>query len=286
MSSLSESVASQLTERMAALDWQGQPEWLSTLRQDGAEQLRRHGLPTRRVERWKYTSLQALEQRLPQLAAAPGGDRPIEAPEPLVEAPVRVLMQDGGCGDTTGELPAGLSMMSLEQALLAGHPRLQEMLQALDIADSAAGFAALNTATLRNGLLLHVAAGVDAGEVLLQWVATPGSSGLMSNARVCVLLEQGARLGLVEQFESSGRHESQLNLVLQVQLEARAHLRHTRLQQESGLGILITRTETSQEAGSEYLYTGLDFGGALVRHDVRSRLQPEWRQPDARQRAR
>ena len=44
-------------------------------------------------------------------------------------------------------------------------------------------------------------------------------------------------------------------------------------QQESGEGILVTRTDIGQAAGSEYHYTGLDFGGALVRHDLRARLE-------------
>ena len=41
------------------------PDWLSALRARGSEQFWRLGLPSTRVEEWKYTSLRALERARP-----------------------------------------------------------------------------------------------------------------------------------------------------------------------------------------------------------------------------
>jgi len=264
-----------LAEQAAVLARAGQPGWVSELRGAALEQFRLTGLPGRRVERWKYTSLQALEARAPDLQ----GDAPERAgpmPAPLLPQAPHVLMLDGCWAGMQGALPPGVRLESLDTALVAADTtELQELLGSLQAADPAAGFTALNSATLHNGAVLRVAAGVDAGAILLQWAVSPTAADHMANSRVCVLLEPGARLDLVEQFEAADQQAWQLNLVLQVSLGAGAILRHARLQQSGQQGILITRTDVGHAADAGYHYTGLDFGGALVRHDLRSRLQAE-----------
>ncbi len=272
MTSVATSLTEGLEQQMAALDTQGQPSWLSAVRQEGLTQFRAQGLPTKRSERWKYTSLQPLEARDPRLGSTVEEADPSVFTQPLVQAGVRVMLQDGRCIGIHGARAEGLSVMPMEEALAEGDERLQEMLAGLEISDHSAGLAALNTAVLRDGIFIRVGAGVEAGRVLLQWASSGQAASLMATPRVCILLEAGSRLELVEQFESGADGESQMSLVVQANVAEKAHLRHTRLQQENDQAILVTRTEVRQSAGSEYHYSGLDFGGALVRHDVRARL--------------
>ena len=44
------------------------PEWVRVLRNTGAEQFRKHGLPSHKDEAWKYTRLGVLDKRDIQLA--------------------------------------------------------------------------------------------------------------------------------------------------------------------------------------------------------------------------
>jgi Fe-S cluster assembly protein SufD len=273
MNRLAEQFARELTDQAGAARHSDQPAWLAGLRERGLQRFRASGLPDKDVERWKYTSLFALEERSPRLARADAGLAGQPAPAALLPDAPRVLMQDGAWAGLAGALPPGVSVMPLAEALSDESLPLRELLQELDDEDRAAGLAALNTAALGDGMVVHVAAGADAGQVQVQWVASPPAAELMANARACVILEDGARLELVEQFQSSGGVASQLNLVTQIRLGERASCRHTRLQQESDEGILVTRTDVGQAADSEYHYAGLDFGGALVRHDLRARLQ-------------
>lgn len=273
MSAYTEALTTALQGRAAAPGWPGQPDWLPQLRARGLERFRANGLPDRRVERWKYTSLSALESRAPALLE-PQPDRAEQGvPAPLLPQASRVLMRDGAWAGNSGAPTEGLTVVSLAQALAEGRAGLRELLEALDFDDRAAALAALNTAALREGLMIHVAPGVDAGQLLIQWAASPAAEHGVANARACVLLGAGARLDLVEQIEGDPGVSAQLNLVLQARLEQGASLRHTRLQAEGGQGIVITRTDVGQARDSDYRYTGLDFGGGLVRHDVRARLQ-------------
>ena len=91
MISLVESLASGLEQQVAALDDSTQPAWLPALRRQGLTQFRAQGLPSKRSERWKYTSLQPLEARDPVLAGASGDLQPDIFAPPLAPEGIRVM---------------------------------------------------------------------------------------------------------------------------------------------------------------------------------------------------
>ena len=254
-----------------------QPQWLKNLRETGAAQFREIGLPTRKSEAWKYTGLGKLEQA--DLNLASGFTKPFSGeshPLPLSESALQIKLLNGKLLAQSGELPAGLTVMSMDDALKAGFDGLQVLLESLPETQtkgaSGNGFSALNSATLESGLLIHVANGVDAGKLSLLWSTSGGETPLLFNSRVCVMLEKGARLELLEQFESPHDHTNTSNVILQADLRDGAQLQHVRFQQETEKAVLITRTEVSQQADSEYAYFGFDLGGGLVRHDLHASL--------------
>jgi len=252
------------------------PEWVKTLRAAGAEQFRTHGLPTRKDEAWKYTGLGVLDQRAPKLALVSDSKiTGVSHPEHLTEADIQVKMLDGNILDQSGQAPTGLTVQSLTAALDSGNGALQSLLESLQISQaksaSTHGFSALNSATLDAGLFVHVAAGMDGGRLLLNWSSVAGENSHLYNSRVCLILEAGAKLELVEQFE--GQNANTANVVVQIELSENANLQHIRLQQESDDAVLITRTEVSQQGDSQYSYYGFDLGGRLIRHDLHTSLK-------------
>ncbi len=267
-----------LTQQLAADLPQGPgpgAEWVTVLRDTAAGQFREHGLPTRRDEAWKYTSLRVLEQRGVQLYGqvnVPGSQA--DQAKPMLDKAYQVNMVDGQPASQHGQLPEGVTILPLKDALEQDVDGLRALLESLPVgkrgAVSADGFTSLNTAVLERGLFMRVAAGVDAGSLALNWVATEQDSPLLVNSRVCLVLEEGAGLQLFEQFENATA--SNCNIVMQAELAERAGLSHVRFQQEPDDSVLITRTEISQRSGSEYNYFGFDLGGGLVRHDLHSSL--------------
>lgn len=249
------------------------PGWFEALRQSAAEQFREHGLPTRKDETWKYTGLARLEQHAQRLTlVAEAGHSAVVSP--LIEVEQRIDVIDGIVQEMAAELPAGLTILSLEDAVTSNITGLRALLESLpqQKQTSADGFSALNTAAMENGIVILVAAGQDGGRLLLNWSTTAGGAVRLFNFRVCLLLETGARFELLEQFESTQDNSNTSNIVVQVELAEGAKLQHVRLQQESDQAHLITRTEVAQQADSEYTYFGFDLGGGLVRHDLHSSL--------------
>jgi Fe-S cluster assembly protein SufD len=94
----------------------------------------------------------------------------------------------------------------------------------------------------------------------------------MGNFRLIVLLESGAKLDLVEQFESAAPVAGAINIVTQVKLAEGARLGHVRVQNESDDAVLLTSTTVEQQARSKYQYSGFDLGGGLVRHGLHAKL--------------
>lgn len=272
---------SELSTQLAAAlprDFGSGPEWVGALRDAGAEQFRAHGLPTRKDESWKYTGLGLLDQREVRLALTAETPLPGSShPAPLVEAGFQVNILDGRILDQGGKLPAGLTVQSLADALNAEVTGLQALLESLPgtqpKGSSGHGFTALNTATLDSGLVIYVAAGTDGGRLLINWSTQAGDVTRLFNTRVCIILERDAKLELLEQFESPKGTANACNIVMQVDLGEGAVLQHIRFQQEPEDTVLITHTEVSQQAGSEYAHFGFDLGGGLVRHNLHTSLR-------------
>ncbi len=253
------------------------PQWLLDLRKSAADKFLVDGLPTRKDETWKYTGLGLLEKTGARLAdgfeVQVSG---ISNPLPLVETEQQVNMLDGEFLEQIGSLPTGLTILPLENALQDDINGLQTLLEsAPDLqsnSGSSLGFSALNSATLEAGVVIHVAAGIDAGTVALIWSTRKLENPLLFNSRICVILEEDAKLELLEHFESLNDNANTSNIVLQVEIGNNASFQHIRFQQESDQAALITRSEVAQQAASDYTYYGFDLGGGLVRHDLHASL--------------
>ena len=112
---------SELTQQLTTALPQGKepgPEWAKALRDNAAGQFRAFGLPTRRDEAWKYTGLRALEQAGIQLVDQVGVPVPpaIQA-KSMLDSAHRVDMVDGQFASQHGQLPDGVTVLSLADAL-------------------------------------------------------------------------------------------------------------------------------------------------------------------------
>ena len=180
------------------------PEWLQQLRHQAAEKFARSGLPDRKTEAWKYTPMRLLESIDPAIAVpARHESTAAHFPEPLVEADEPLIdILDGCPAPDLPRLPGGVTLLPLAQGLERFEDRIRDLLGDVELDGAGRTFAALNTAFLENGLVLHVAEGVGAARLGIRWAFSPGTNSLLHNCRLVVLLDRGAELRIVEQFQS------------------------------------------------------------------------------------
>ncbi len=259
------------------------PQWLDELKLRASDQLTAHGLPHRKDEDWKYTPMRVLEKLNPAVAgnfSAVAADvasadvaNEIEFPAALLDKPdYEIRVCDGILLGQEGKDLPGVTVLPLTEGLKQYESLLRRHIESVDINGSAQAFAALNTASLNQGLVIHIHEQSDAGTILLRWALSGKAGPSIHNFRIFLLLAEGARLQLIEQFESVDHGGSAMNVVYHAELGRNAVLDHLRLQNESENTVLMSSTRIEQAKGSRYNYAGFDLGGGLVRHELKAVL--------------
>jgi len=237
-----------------------QPAWLSERRRASYARFQLRGLPTQRDEDWKYTSLAALERAS------------LEAPETRVVGglptafdlltPWRVAFAAGtATPGAVPDLPDGVTLMPLAQALLEGRPAATLHFGTIAQEESLTDF---NSALWRDGLYLEIGPGVAlAHPIYVQQVG-----GGATQLRHLLVLGEGSQATLIEHSLSgvAGAHLG--NTVSECVLGQGAHLTHIAIQEENAQAMHIARTAARCAAGSRYAHLALSAGGALTRNDL------------------
>lgn len=236
-------------------------------RAQAADLLRKAGLPRSGVEAWKYTSLRTLAD----IAFA---DAPAQADAAAVDALLAEAVR-------AYALDAGLSRAVMVNGRFA--PGLSRLPDGVSVTRFAAGAdlaphddvaSALNALLAEDGLTLTVAAGVDAGRmVLLSVVVASDGVALSVHPRHRIVLGAGARLSVLDL--SVGRGDYLNNPVLDVAVAEGGHLIHAKLQTEDPVARHLAVVHAEVAGDASYDSFTLTLGAALARHEVHARLAAE-----------
>jgi Fe-S cluster assembly protein SufD len=249
--------------------------WLDAARQENRAAFAAGGLPDTRVEAWKYTALRGLAQRSFASGDAAAQTRAVDASTLALPgvAGVRLVFVNGAFRadlSSLDELPAGLSLQPLSQALLGDAEPLRFALSR-HYRDAGDAFAQINAASASDGVVLRVAAHTKI-ELPVQLVFVGAEAELAWHARNVIELGAGAELCLVEQHASSGQPTQLATLVSDIDVREGAQLHHVVLQ-DAGIGAnLVRRSSLRLHARAQATLHVLELGGALVRHDLRAEL--------------
>lgn len=231
----------------------------------------RDGLPGPRSERWKYTSLRALERRTftnAVAAALPEASVLAQIPAPrlvFVNGLHKAALSD------VSNLPNGITL----------RPRspLDAACQSF-AADGDTGadhvFAQLNVALAQGGIWLHVAAGTICTTPLqLVFLGTAATVDQAWHLQHRIAVEDGAVLPLVEHHLGLDAHQHLANHALEIRLSANAVLHHARVQHEADGATLIQRSDVVLAQHAHYRRVDLELGAALSRHELSVSLAGE-----------
>lgn len=277
--------AAPFAERFGALPAEladGEPGWLRALRKSGLARFQALGLPTPKLEAWKYTNLRPLEKA----GFAPGAaadqtvsidwvptlvkDRPPK--HRLVFVNGRLRPDYSGLGD----LPAGVTLQPLATALahdpglIEGHlgriARAEE--QAMDQA-----MLALNSAFMEDGFVLKVGAGVALREPIeAVFIGGLGDRPLAYHPRNLILLDDNSQATLIECHVGLGQGSYLSNGATEVRVGQGAILRHVKVQAEAESGFHLNTTHVEVARDATYDAFGLSAGGQLARNEIAVRL--------------
>ncbi|RVU20712.1 SufB/SufD family protein [Methylobacterium oryzihabitans] len=231
------------------------------------------GLPSRRVEAFKYTDLRAAITEAAPPAEAPAEDAAKAAVAGAtsfakIEA-VRLTFVNGHLVAALSDLdrlPEGVTVAPLNAALAQGDARLKRLAPVEQARENPVY--QLNTAFLADGALISVAEGArPAMPVHLRFVGA-GATAFSTATRVLVELGAGAEFTLLESHEGPDGVAYQPNDALDVRIGEGADFRHARLNAEGRAAVALSTLSVRLDAEARLETVNLVTGAVLSRHQI------------------
>ncbi|WP_136657221.1 Fe-S cluster assembly protein SufD [Nitratireductor sp. XY-223] len=229
---------------------------ITAIRDGYIEDIKRDGLPTRRVEAWHYTDLRSLLKSVPQDDGAA-----VKPAEPLFDGSTVLAVADATAA------PDGVAVSHYSEALSNGSaaPRM-----ALQSADDVIG--RLNGAMARDGLCLDIAAGTELANPLeIQMVQGGGQA----HARFPVTIGEGAKGTFVERHVSTSDDGALVSSITDLRVGDNAEIVWI-IAQERGLSDThFGQINIDLGAGAKLTLFVANSGGALVRQEIHIQARGE-----------
>lgn len=224
------------------------------------------GFPNGKTEDWRYSDIRALTKSAFEMATAPAGDPTV--PEALSETSARFVFVNGRFRESLsdmGDLWQAASVRPLANHFMSNADRANELVRGRD------GVGLLNTALLRDGMVISIPAGIEVDDPVEIIHIMTDAANTAAHTRHVIELGEGAHLSLVERFIGDASNYW-TNSVLQARVTERAKLYHTRLQEEGENAIHTSKAHVNVGAEGAYHATNLSLGGKVARFEAHVRL--------------
>ena len=253
--------------------------WLKAIRQDGIERFNGLGLPTPKMEGWKYTSLKPLEDAFFYPVNDEDGKVAIDKVPSLlpnlIESP-RLVFVNGRMRPSfkiKGNLPDGVHLDHLSDLLTEAPEWVERYLGQFKDKNGLA-LVQLNTAMMDTGYVLRI----DPGVVVEHPIEVVFIGGLTEKSvayfpRNLIILGEEAQATLVEHHAGIGVGSYFSNTVTEVSLGAGSKFNHYKVQAENRDAIHLGTVQALVSRDAKYDSFTLSIGGRLSRNEVLVRLE-------------
>ncbi len=247
-------------------------ESIAATRAAAFELFAKEGLPHRRIEEWKYTDLRALMHEAKPLALPPDAAAKAQAKTAgalLGDVELRRLVfVDGAFVPELSDVAAlepGLWVASLASALAERDATVLGYLGKLAPAGDLA--VALNTAFMGDGAVIRIGTGATI-ERPLQLLFVGSQKPAAMFMRSLVVVEPGARVMLIENYEGSAGVDYQVNSALELFVGDQAHVDHVKIIDEGAAALHVSTLAGTVGAKARVNAFSFVTGGAVVRNQM------------------
>jgi Fe-S cluster assembly protein SufD len=245
---------------------------VAALREAAFRQFDAAGLPSWRVEQWHYTDLRSLIRDARPLAGVPDAAAKARAKDTgrlVGDIDVRrIVFVDGVFApelSDLGNLSPGLTIRPMAQALAAGDPLVFDNLGKV-VPTEREGVIALNTALMRDGVLIHVARGSTVENPIHLVFAATGDKPSSVFTRSLVVIEQDARAMIVESHEAAVGHH--VNTALEMVIGDKAHVDHIKITAGPDDLVHVSSLMVAVGANARLNDFAFNIGGGVVRNQL------------------
>ncbi len=260
------------------------PEWLVPIREKAFQTYALAGLPTRKDEEFKYTSLRELSEQNFRFGFGANVLR-----EDLVPLTLGTI-ESATVGFVNGQyapeisthdhLPKGTFIGPLSELPEEFAPIVEKHLTKIATLEGKLGstnderFVALNTAYLGDVAVVILPKSSTFGKTIhLQYVVSGES--VFSTPRTLIILGENAEATVVESFATVDGHGFTCP-VTEIELAPSARLEHIRYQDESAASLHVSNTFVNQAGKSVYTSSNVNFGSQVARNDINAWVDGEY----------
>jgi len=268
---------SEFNSRRAGLPQSGL-DWLDDLRVGGIRKFETLGLPTPKLEDWKYTRLAPLEdwafQANPERAAGS-----YQGPVPTLFAGAsenpRLVFENGRLlpeKSSLDNLPEGLTVRPTLDVLKDNPDWLKTRLGSM-VGDQGQAMQALNLALLDGGYVIAVKSGVIIEKpVEIVFLRGGLDHAVYSNPRNYIDMAENSALTVISHHSGLGTGAYFANAVTEINISDGARLNHYRVQDENRDATHLLSVYVDIGKDATYESFGLSIGGRLSRTEIHARL--------------
>ena len=248
------------------------------LRDQAMESFHKQGIPNRRHEEYKYTSVDLmLKEEFNFTSNKNIKDEQIEPLKFLKDAHVAII-ENGvfieGLSNLQN-LPEGLTICSLVDAVTSTSSVFEKhYAQYADVKSDP--FIALNTAMTKDGVFIHVAKNVIIEKPIHIIHISTAFENTIIHPRNLIVVDENAQAKIIESFETVDSTAKIFNNALtEIVVDRRAIVEHYKIQDENELGYLMNTTQVIQQKQSVFSTHTFTLSGSLVRNNLTLVLDDE-----------
>jgi Fe-S cluster assembly protein SufD len=264
------------------------PSWLRQRRAQASAVFASRGLPTTRLEDWRFTNVAPIAEAAFARAVSPPQNTAALVAGVSIPESLRLVIVNGefvaALSDLT-HLPKGVRIASLRDGVRDGAEGLEAHL-ATTFDASSHPFAALNTAFLDDGLLIAVAKGaaietpihlvvVTGGDAAPEVESASGRTNVVAHARALVIAGAGSQVRVAQTFIGADDSVYFTNAVTEVVVDEGARVDWYTDQRESRRAFHIGNLQARVSAGGVFASHAFALGSRLMRHDIGIALMGE-----------
>jgi Fe-S cluster assembly protein SufD len=224
------------------------------------------GFPTGRTEDWRYSDMKQLRNQAFKLAGPAAST--VEVPAAVGDTAARFVFVNGRYDEELsdlGDLWQAVPIRSLANHFMSNTERANELVPGND------GVSFLNTALLRDGLVLSIPSGIEIDDPIEIIHISSGAEEAAAHVRHVIELGEGAAVSVLERFVGDDK-AYWTNSVVQARITEGSKLTHIRLQEEGANAQHTAKTFVNLGAESEYNCTNIALGGKVSRFEAHARI--------------
>jgi Fe-S cluster assembly protein SufD len=254
------------------------PSWVESLRKSAAARFAEVGYPTDpKIESWRHTNIRPIVDTawVPAVADDEAAAK-LYAKYTFGKDAIEVVLSNGHFSSKltqTANLPAGLVVESLSEAVKGPHADLVKQYLGSRAKFEKNPFVALNQAHLNGGVFIKVAKGAAIEKPIhIVCAATPDEVPAVNYPRVLVVVEDRAQATIVQSYVGPDAGVYFTNAVTEVILGDEAIVDHYKLNQESMDAFHLSTKEAIIGRKSQFIDHNATLGSRITRNDIGVRL--------------